>query len=126
MGFIALAPEDVAPNPAPLSQVVVSGDLVFLAGQVPLDSDGRLVGDDIEAQARQVFTNMAACLRDAGCDFGDVVKVTAFLADLSEAPQFNAVYRAYFHEPYPVRTTVAAALPGFKLEVEAVARRPHV
>lgn len=125
MGFIALAPEDVAPNPAPLSQVVVTGDLVFLAGQVPLDPDGQLAGDDIDVQARQVFTNMGACLREAGCDFEDVVKVTAFLADLSYAPEYNAVYREYFREPYPVRTTVGAALPGFKLEVEAIARQRH-
>jgi 2-iminobutanoate/2-iminopropanoate deaminase len=113
--------EGIAVSPAPLSQVVRGGGLVYLSGQVPFDADGQLAGEDIETQARQVFDNMRRNLAAAGCSFRDVLKVNAFLADLADAPGYNAVYEQAFSPPYPARTTVGAALPGFRLEVEAVA-----
>ena len=121
----ALQPEGVATPQAPYSPVIVSGDLVLTAGQVPLDVDGRIVGDAIEEQARQVFENVGRCLAAAGCSFADVIKVNVFLADFADFAQYNDVYREYFSPPYPARTTVQAGLgPGLRLEVEAVARRP--
>jgi 2-iminobutanoate/2-iminopropanoate deaminase len=121
----ALQPEGLAVPSSPLSPVIVSGDLVFTAGQVGYGPDGRVVGDGLEEQARQTLENIRLCLEAAGCGLGDVLKVNAFLADLSESATFNAVYREFFHEPYPVRTTVQAGLAaGLRVEIEAVARRP--
>jgi 2-iminobutanoate/2-iminopropanoate deaminase len=121
----ALQPDGVAKPDFPFSPVVVSGDLVYTAGQIANDESGRIVSDEIEAQCRQVLDNVRTCLRAAGCELSDVIKVNAFLTDLANFAVYNAVYREYFHEPYPARTTVGAALaPGLLVEVEVVARRP--
>ena len=121
----ALQPDGVARPNFPFSPVVVSGDLVYTAGQVANDESGRIVSDEIEAQCRRVFDNIRACLEAAGCGLADVIKVNGFLADLDNFEVYNAVYRDYFAEPYPARTTVGAALaPGLLVEVEVVARRP--
>ena len=120
----ALQPEGLAAPKPPYSPVLVSGDLVYTAGQVPFDADGNLVSEDFAEQARQTFRNLGRCLEAAGCGFGDVVKVNAYLSDLGDFPVFNEVYAEYFTEPYPARTSVGAVLLGFKIEVEAIARKP--
>jgi reactive intermediate/imine deaminase len=120
----ARQPEGVVRPKAPYSPVVVSHDLVLLSGQVPFDADGNIVSDDAEDQVRQVFENVGRCLAAAGCGFEDVIKVTTFLADLSDFAVYNEIYSEYFRPPYPARTTVGAALIGIKIEVEAIARRP--
>jgi 2-iminobutanoate/2-iminopropanoate deaminase len=118
-------PDGLAPPSAPYSPVVESGDLVFTAGQVAHNADGNLIVGGIEEQTRRAIENVRTCLEAAGCGLGDVVKVSAFLADLGEFPAFNGVYREYFAEPYPVRTTVGVSLPdGILIELDAVARRP--
>lgn len=120
----ALQPDGIARPDFPFSPVVVSGDLVYTAGQVAADASGRIVSGEIEAQCRRVLDNVRACLHAAGCELSDVIKVSAFLTDLGNFAVFNAVYKEYFAEPYPARTTVGAALaPGFLVEVEVVARR---
>jgi 2-iminobutanoate/2-iminopropanoate deaminase len=124
MTFQTHEPEGRAAASAPYSSAVVSGDLVALSGQVPLTPDGTLVSDDFEQQAVQVFANLEACLEAAGCTFGDVFKVTGYLASLGDLATYNAVYLRYFKPPLPARVTVEAGLPGFKLEVEAWARKP--
>jgi 2-iminobutanoate/2-iminopropanoate deaminase len=108
----------------PYSPVVVSGDLVFTAGQVAFDAEGRVVAGGIEEQVRQALENLRAVLAAVGCGLSDVVKVTAFLADLGSFEAYNGVYREFFAPPYPARTTVGAVLPpGILVEIEAVARR---
>lgn len=121
----AIQPEGVAKPAAPFSPVVVSGDLVYTAGQVGFDATGTIVEGGIEEQTRQTFENLRLCLEAAGCGFEDVIKVNAYLTDLGNFAAYNDVYRELFVEPYPARTTVGAALaPGLLVEVEAVARRP--
>jgi 2-iminobutanoate/2-iminopropanoate deaminase len=121
----AIQPDDVATPKAPYSPVVVSGDHAFTAGQVAFDASGDLVAGGMDAQTRQALENVKACLDAAGCGLADVVKVNAYLADLADFDAYNAVYREYFAEPYPARTTVQAGLPpGLLVEIEAVARRP--
>ena len=119
----AVQPEGLARPAAPYSPVVVSGDVVFTAGQVGFDESGQLAAEDIEGQCRQALENLRTALRAAGCELDDVVKVNAFLTDLGNFPVFNDVYREYFHEPYPARSTVGVSLPaGILVEIEAVAR----
>jgi 2-iminobutanoate/2-iminopropanoate deaminase len=115
--------EGIATPAAPYSLVVATGDLVFTSGQTPLDADGKLTGDDIEAQARQALKNLQHALAAAGLGPKDVVKVTCYLADMDDALGWNEAYKEVFEAPFPVRTTVGAALPGFKIEIEAVATR---
>jgi reactive intermediate/imine deaminase len=118
-----------AGQPQPLSHytdaVRVEGPLLFVSGVVPVDEDGRLVGgDDIVAQARQVFANMGAVLAAGGSTFADVVKVTVFLTDVDDRARINGVRQDVFGETRPASTLVeisALAIPGAKIEVEAVA-----
>jgi 2-iminobutanoate/2-iminopropanoate deaminase len=117
-------PEGIGPPVAPYSPVAISGDLVFVAGQIPYDEQSNLVEGDIAVQTRQVLTNLGRCLKAADCGFEDVVKVNAFIADFGDFPGFNEVYREFFQPPFPTRTTVQAGLYGFRVEVEAIARRP--
>jgi 2-iminobutanoate/2-iminopropanoate deaminase len=120
-----IQPEGIARPSFPYSPVVVSGELVFTSGQVANDAKGAVVSGEIEAQCRRVLDNIRACLHAAGCDFSDVIKVNAFLTDLGNFPTYNAVYREYFRDPYPARTTVGVALaPGLLVEVDVIARRP--
>ena len=118
-------PEGMAAPLAPYSPVVVHDDLVFVSGQVPFDESGNVVSDDFGAQAVQAFENLGRCLRAAGCDFTDLLKVNGFLADLGDFAAYNEVYRRYVAEPYPARTTVRADLVGVRVEIEAIARRPR-
>lgn len=120
----AIQPEGVATPKPPYSPVVVSADMVYTAGQVAHDADGSLVAGGIAKQTRRTLENVRACLEAAGCTLDDVVKVNAFLADLADFGGYNDVYREFFAEPYPARTSVQAGLPaGILVEIEAVARR---
>lgn len=119
----AIQPDGVVRPQAPYSPVVVDGGLVYTAGQVAFDEQGERVAGGIEEQARRALENLTACLQAAGAELSDVLKVNAYLADLSDFAGFNAVYSEFFSEPYPARTTVGVALPaGLLVEIEAVAR----
>ena len=121
----AIQPPDVVTPKAPYSPVVVSGDHVFTAGQVAFDATGAVVAEDMEAQTRQALRNVQSCLAAAGCTLEDVVKVNAYLADLTDFGAYNTAYREFFSEPFPARTSVQAGLPpGLLVEIEAIARRP--
>jgi reactive intermediate/imine deaminase len=117
----AVEPEGLAAPLAPASYVAISGSLVFLAGHMPLDEEGRLVGEGFSTQAHRVFENIGTTLKSVGCGFGDVIKVNAYLSDLSYFDEYNTIYREYFHTPFPARTTVQAVLYGFLIEVDAIA-----
>ncbi|HKY26012.1 MAG TPA: RidA family protein [Gaiella sp.] len=110
------------------TDAVQAGELLFVSGVVPVDAEGQLVGgDDVVAQARAVFENMRAILAAAGCSFSDVVKVTLFLTDIDDRPLINPVRQEVFGETRPASTLVevsALALPGARIEVEAVALVP--
>jgi 2-iminobutanoate/2-iminopropanoate deaminase len=96
-----------------------AGRLVVISGQVAIDPEGNVVGDDVETQTRYTLENCRRQLATAGCTFADVFKVNAFMSDLSEWDRFNAVYSELMPEPRPVRTTIGAALLGeFRVEIE--------
>jgi len=101
------------------------GDLLFVSGCVPVDADGRLVGgDDVVAQARQAFANVGAILEAAGASFADVAKVTIFLTDVDDRSKINPVRQELFGGARPASTLIEVprlAIPGAKVEVEAVA-----
>jgi 2-iminobutanoate/2-iminopropanoate deaminase len=125
MTIRALQPEGLPRPKAPYSPVVISDGHVFTAGQVGFDANGDVVEGGIEEQTRQAIENVGLCLEAAGCTLRDVVKVTAFLADLEDFAAYNRVYTSFFAEPYPARTTVGVSLPGSLLvEIEAVASIP--
>lgn len=110
------------------TDAVLAGDLLFVSGVLAVDREGALVGgEDVVAQARQVFANLRAVLEAGGCGFEDVVKVTVFLTDVDDRPLINPVRQGVFGDARPASTLVEVsrlALPGAKIEVEAVALVP--
>jgi 2-iminobutanoate/2-iminopropanoate deaminase len=108
----------------PYSSALRSGQLLFISGQVPFDpATGQMVDGDIAAQTRRVLDNIGALLAAAGMAFDHVVRTTVFLADMNDFAAMNDVYRSYFNEPYPARSTVQAArLPrDARIEIDAIA-----
>lgn len=102
------------------------GDLLFVSGCVPTDGRGNVVGgDDVAAQARQVFENIGVVLAAAGATFADVAKVTVYLTDVDDRAAINPVRQEVFGDAKPASTLVEVsrlAIPGIKIEVEAIAR----
>ena len=120
-------PAGVAAPPEPYTHVIRAGAMVFVAGQVAFDSDGRLVGPgDPGRQAEQCWENIEACLHAAGTDLAHVVKVVCFLADIRHVPHEIDVRRRLFQEgSEPVYTMVQVAKLGredllFEIDVTAV------
>jgi 2-iminobutanoate/2-iminopropanoate deaminase len=110
----------------PYSQAIVTGNLVFTAGQIPLDpATMEVVGSEIVAQTEQVFKNLRAVLEGAGSGLDRVVKATVFLQELGDFAAMNEIYARHFGDHKPARSAVqVAALPkGVMIEVEAVALR---
>jgi 2-iminobutanoate/2-iminopropanoate deaminase len=113
-----------APSPAgPYSQAVVVGDLIFVAGQVPKDPQTGLIPESIEDQTRQVFANIAAILEAAGSNLSQVVRADVYLTSLDNFQRMNEVYKTFFSEHYPVRTTVGVELRGFDIEITVIAHK---
>ena len=115
---------DTAPAAiGPYSQAVVTGNLVFTSGQIPINpATGNVEAVGIEAQTRQVMKNLGEVLKAAGSSFEKAVKTTCFLADIADFAAFNAVYAEYFTSK-PARSCVAVKdLPkGVLVEVEVIA-----
>jgi 2-iminobutanoate/2-iminopropanoate deaminase len=121
----AIATDKAPPAVGPYSQGIVSGDLIFVSGQVGIDpATGKLV-DGIEAQTEQALRNVAAVLAAAGATMADVVKTTLWLTDAAHFALVNDVYARHVPAPAPARSApIVAALPrGFLISIEAIARR---
>jgi len=118
---------DKAPKAiGPYSQAIVTGDLIFCAGQVALDpKSGDLVSGDIREQTRRVLDNLAAVLDAAGAGLDRVTKTTVFLTDFAEFAAMNEVYAEKFGAHRPARSTVQiSTLPrGARIEIECIAMR---
>ena len=107
----------------PYSQAQIVGDLVFCSGQIPVIPETGALAQGLEAQANQVFKNIAALLTAAGSDISKVVKTTVFIKNMDDFAAINAIYAQYFTEPFPARSCVEVArLPkDVLLECEAIA-----
>jgi 2-iminobutanoate/2-iminopropanoate deaminase len=118
----------LAPPFSHYTDAVRVDDLLFVSGCIAVDAEGNLVGgDDVVAQARQVFANLGAVLAAAGARFADVAKVTVFLVDIDDRVRINPVREEYFGETRPASTLVevgSLVVPGAKVEIELVARIP--
>ena len=120
----AIASDRAPKAVGPYSQAVAFGDLLFCAGQIPLDPDtGEIAGDDVTPQTERVIENIKAVLAVNAMTLDDVVKTTVFLTTMSDFAAMNEVYARHFTQPFPARSTVAVlALPrGAKVEIEVTA-----
>ena len=105
------------------SQAIRSGNTVYVSGQIPLDpATGQLISDDIDAEIRRVFDNLAAIAVAAGGTLDNAVKVSVFLTDLAHFARVNEIMATYFAQPYPARAAIGvAALPkGARVEMECI------
>lgn len=110
----------------PLSPAVRAGDTVYISGQVPVGSDGKIIAGGIEEQTKQVLENIKSALALAGATMEDVVKTTVWLEDVRDFGRMNAVYATYFPMEPPARTTVESRLMiDIKVEIEAIAYAPQ-
>ena len=112
----------------PYSQAirVAAGELVFCSGQIALDpATGKMVEGGVEAEARQVLSNLKAVLAAAGLTTADVVRTTIYLTDLGDFERVNGIYAEHFPAPAPARATIqVSALPkGARVEIDAIAAR---
>jgi reactive intermediate/imine deaminase len=105
------------------SQAIRTGNTVYVSGQIPLDpATGQLISDDIDAEIRRVFDNLAAIAVAAGGTLDNAVKVSVFLTDLGHFARVNEIMATYFAQPYPARAAIGvAALPkGARVEMECI------
>ena len=119
-----IKPLKAASAVGPYNQAVRLGDLLFCAGQIPIDpTTGNLVGGDIKVQAERVLENVKAILDDQDLTFASVVKSTVFLTNLADFAGMNEVYAKYFTADFPARSTIqVAGLPkGANIEIEVIA-----
>jgi 2-iminobutanoate/2-iminopropanoate deaminase len=115
-----------APNPVgPYSQAVISGDFVFISGQIALDpKSSKVVEGGIEAQTVQMLENLKNILESVDLTLNDVVETPVFLSNFNDFQAFNRVYSRYFDKNPPARTTVQAGLKaGVLLEIDAIAKK---
>ena len=114
---------DKAPKAiGPYSQAILVNGMLYTSGQIPLNLEGNIVGDNIKGQTEQVMKNLKAVLEEAGTNFENTIKTTCFLSDMSNFVGFNEVYSKYFTSN-PARSCVAVKeLPKQVLvEVEIIA-----
>ena len=116
-----------APPPAGhYSPGVISGNLIYVSGQVPMDPvTGEKVTSAFDAQCRQALSNVRTILLAAGSDLHHVVKVNAYITDINDWAEFNKIYTEFFGEHRPARAVVPVGPLhyGFKVEIEAIAER---
>ncbi len=113
---------DRGPAPAgPYSHAVVANGFVFISGQGPVNPETGTMPDAFADQVRQTFKNVQTILEATGSSLDDVVKVNAYVTDLTRFAEFNDVYKEFFRDDPPARTTVATALLGILVEVDCIA-----
>jgi 2-iminobutanoate/2-iminopropanoate deaminase len=122
-----IQPAGYKPSPAPLSPGILVGDTLYLSGSTGGDpATGQLVKGGFEPELRQIFANVQTVLKAADMTLGDVVSVTAYLADMADYGRFNELYREYFtSNPLPTRSTVAVKelARGARIELTMTAVR---
>lgn len=106
----------------PFSPAIQSGDYVFVSGQASVDKEGKIVVGTFEEECRRSFDNLKVILEAAGLGFDDVVQVRNYVGKQEYLSEFNTIYKEYFKEPYPARTTLIGCLGTLlKFEVDVVA-----
>jgi 2-iminobutanoate/2-iminopropanoate deaminase len=109
---------------SPLSQAVKAGNMIFISGQVPVESKTmQLVSEDFATQTKKVLESVKGIIEAAGGNLGQIVKTTVFLTDMSRFQEMNEIYKSYFPEAPPARTCIGVKeLPRkSQIEIEAIA-----
>jgi 2-iminobutanoate/2-iminopropanoate deaminase len=116
---------DTPVSSLPFSPSVCFHDLIFISGQASVDAEGKIVSDTFEGEFRRSIENVRKVLAAAGSDLDHVIQTRNYVRDATDVPLYNELYREYFKEPYPARTTITNCLPAalrYEIEVVAVKR----
>jgi 2-iminobutanoate/2-iminopropanoate deaminase len=120
-------PKDTPTPRGPYSPAIRAGDFIFVSGQGPVDpaTDTMSYGD-IQQETRTTLNNVKRILEAAGAAMTDVVKCSVFLRDGKDFAAMNEIYREFFGDQRPTRTTVAVAFadPTMKVEIDCIAYKP--
>ena len=117
----AIMVEGAAGAAGQYSHAVVARGFVYVSGQGPADPATGTVPDGFAAQVRQTLRNVETILKGAGCGLQNVVKVNAYLADVTRFREYNEIYSEFFAADPPARTTVGSQLVGIQVEIDCVA-----
>lgn len=106
----------------PYSQAILSGNMLFTSGQIPINPETGEIPEGVEAQARQALTNVKNLIEASGGSIDNVVKTSVFIKDMNDFAKINEIYAEFFTEPYPARSCVEVArLPkDVLLEIETI------
>jgi 2-iminobutanoate/2-iminopropanoate deaminase len=115
-----------APKPGGhYSHVVVANGFAYVSGQGPQNPATGKMADNFAEQVRQTLRNLQIMLKGVGADLKDVVKINAYLADLTRFPEYNEIYKEFFPTEPPARTTIGCALYGIHVEIDCIAVLPE-
>ena|SRR5688572_7868851 len=112
---------DLPATKLPFSAAVRAGGFVFVSGQASVDDAGNIVLDTFENEMRRTMSNIQRILAAAGLGLKDVVQVRGYLIDSTYWDEYNRLYREYFAEPFPARTTIVKCLGNVKVEIDVIA-----
>jgi 2-iminobutanoate/2-iminopropanoate deaminase len=121
MSFDVITGQNVHQSHLPFSPAVRAGGFVFVSGQASTDEQGNLVLDTFENEFRRTMGHLQNILAAAGLTLRNVVQVRGYVADHADLPEYNRLYREYFAEPYPARTTIVKCLGRVKVEIDTIA-----
>ena len=122
MAFEVIRGDGLPTSHLPFSPAVRAGRFVFVSGQASVDERGQIVSDTFEGEFRRSLENAQRILMAAGLTLADVVQVRSYVDNPSDLPEYNRLYREYFTEPYPARTSIVNCLGGLlKFEIDIVA-----
>ena len=113
---------DVPATHLPFSPAIKAGGFLFVSGQASVDEKtGQIISDTFENEFRRSMENVKRILAAAGADLKQVVQVRSYLKDAKDFPEYNTLYRQYFTEPFPARTTISNCLGKVLFEIDVVA-----
>lgn len=114
--------EGIPQSHLPFSPGLMVGDFLFISGQASVDGNGNIINEDFSGECRRSFENVRKILEGAGLDFSDVVQVRNYVGSQEDLTEFNEIYKEYFSEPFPARTTLIGCLGDLlKFEVDVIA-----
>ena len=113
---------DLPVTQLPFSSAIKAGGFVFVSGQASVDDKtGQIVSDTFENEFRRTMANLSKILAAAGASLKQVVQVRSYVKDAADVPEYNRLYREFFAEPFPARTTITNCLGKVKFEMDVVA-----
>ena len=125
MAIEAIQGSGIPHSHLPFSPAIKANGFLFVSGQASVDDSGKIISDTFENEMRRSFDNLRRILKAAGLDLQDIVQVRSYVKNSSDLPKYNELYREFFKEPYPARTTIVNCLGVVLYEIDVIAAYPQ-